>query len=81
MQMQRFDSRKKLGEAMLLPILIFMLTLSPVLIPAVASVFHVVANRRRNYRESRGRRDVGALVRLTIQSIGREPTSTATQPA
>jgi hypothetical protein len=63
---------------MFLSILIFVLTLSPVLIPAVVSVFHVVADRRRNFRESRRRR---ASVRLTIQSIGREPAPTATQPA
>jgi hypothetical protein len=81
---------------MLLPILIFLLTLFPVLIPAVVTVFHLVANR--NVRAPRRRRDVvshdikpgaglsartstTAPLRLTIQSIGREPVSTATQPA
>lgn len=80
---------------MLLAIVIFALTLAPVLIPAVVSAFHFVANRRRNSRELRdvvmrdSRRGAGlsartsttAPIRLTIQSIGRERTSEATQPA
>lgn len=39
---------------MFLPILILVLTLSPVLIPAVVTVFHLVANRP----EARRRRDI-----------------------
>ena len=80
---------------MFLLILIFVLTLSPVLIPGVVTVFHLVANRR----EARSRRDDNVFrdikpgfgfsprisatepVRLTVQSIGREPLSTAPQPA
>jgi len=79
---------------MFLPILIVLLTLSPVLIPAVVTVFHLAANRR----EARRRRDIVSRdikpgvgfsartsatepVRLTIRSIGREPLSTAPQPA
>jgi len=80
---------------MFLASLILVLTLSPVLIPAVVTVFHLAANRR----EARSRRDdivsrdikpgVGFSartsatepVRLTIRSIGREPLSTAPQPA
>jgi hypothetical protein len=44
-------SRRNVGEMMLLPILILVLTLSPVLIPVVATAFHLIANRRRNSRE------------------------------
>lgn len=79
---------------MFLASLILVLTLSPVLIPAVVTVFHLAANRR----EVRSRRDnvfrdikprVGFSARrsttepvgLTIHSIGREPMSTAPQPA
>lgn len=36
---------------MLFPIVILVLTLSPVLIPALVIAFHLVANRRRNSRE------------------------------
>ena len=37
---------------MLLPILILVLTVSPVLIPALVTAFHLVANRLRNSDES-----------------------------
>jgi hypothetical protein len=36
---------------MLLPIVILVLTLSPVLIPALVTSFHLVANRLRNSNE------------------------------
>jgi hypothetical protein len=36
---------------MFLPIMIFVLILSPVLIPALVTAFHLVANRQRNSRE------------------------------
>jgi hypothetical protein len=88
-------TEEKAGDPMFLPILIFVLTLAPVLIPAVVSAFHFVANRRREPRRSRdvvsrdikpgpalsARTSTTAPIRLTIQSIGREPRSTATQPA
>lgn len=38
-------------KTMLFPIVILVLTLSPVLIPALVIAFHLVANRRRNSRE------------------------------
>ena len=70
---------------MLFPIVILILTLSPVLIPAVVTAFHLVANLRRNSRErldvvSRDIKPGAGLsagtstnvpVRLTIQSNGR----------
>jgi hypothetical protein len=37
---------------MLLPIVLLLMTLSPLLIPALTTAFHVVANRWRNSRES-----------------------------
>jgi hypothetical protein len=37
---------------MLLPILILTLILSPMWIPGLVTAFHLVANRRRNFRES-----------------------------
>ena len=39
-----------MGDVMLLPILIFMMILSPVLVPALTTAFYVVRNRRRNSR-------------------------------
>jgi len=86
---------RKAGKPMFLASLILVLTLSPVPIPAVVTVFHLAANRR----EARSRRDDNVFrdikpgvglsarssatepVRLTIRSIGREPLSTAPQPA
>jgi hypothetical protein len=43
-------ARKKVGDVMLLPTVIFMLILWPVLLPALVTAFHVVANTRRNSR-------------------------------
>jgi hypothetical protein len=79
---------------MFLASLILVLTLSPVPIPAVVTVFHLAANRReaRRRRDNAfhdikpgvgfsARRSTTEPVRLTIQSIGREPLSTAPQRA
>ena len=43
-------ARKKVGDVMLLPTVIFMLILWPVLLPALVTAFHAVLNRRRNSR-------------------------------
>jgi hypothetical protein len=50
MQIPQSASRKKVDDVMLLPIVIFMMILSPVLIPAVTTAYQVVANRSRNSR-------------------------------
>jgi hypothetical protein len=38
---------RKVGDVMLLPIVLLTMTLSPVLLPGLITVFHVVANGRR----------------------------------
>ena len=43
-------ARKKVGDVMLLPTVIFMMILWPVLLPALVTAFDVVPNRRRNSR-------------------------------
>jgi hypothetical protein len=50
MQMPSSASQKKVDDVMLLPIVIFTMILSPALLPAFTTAFHVVANRRRNSR-------------------------------
>jgi len=50
MQIPQSASRKKVDDVMLLPIVIFMMILWPVLVPALVTAFHGVANRRRNSR-------------------------------
>jgi peptidoglycan biosynthesis protein MviN/MurJ (putative lipid II flippase) len=50
MQMPPSASRKKVDDVMLLPIVIFMMSLSPVLLPALTTAYQVVANRSRNSR-------------------------------
>ncbi len=42
-----------LGETMLLPVIIFMMVLSPVLVPAVITAAHAVARWGRTYRLAR----------------------------
>ena len=49
-QMPRSVRGRKVGDVMLLPILIFMMILSPVLLPALTTAFYVARNRRRNSR-------------------------------
>jgi hypothetical protein len=48
--MPRSVRGRKVGDVMLLPILIFMMILSPVLVPALTTAFYVVRNRRRSAR-------------------------------
>ena len=43
---------RNVGQTMLLPIVVLALTLSPLLIPALVTAFHLVANRLRNSNES-----------------------------
>ena len=50
MQMPQSASRKKVDDVMLLPIVIFVMILSPVLLPALTTAYSVVANRWRNSR-------------------------------
>jgi hypothetical protein len=45
-------SRKKVDDVMLLPIVIFMMILSPVLIPALTTACSVMAKRCRNSRRA-----------------------------
>jgi hypothetical protein len=51
MQKPQSASRKKVDDVMLLPIIIFTMILSPVLIPALVTAFDAVASRRRSSRE------------------------------
>jgi hypothetical protein len=43
---------RNVGQTMLLPIVILAVTMSPLLIPALVTAFHLVANRLRNSDES-----------------------------
>jgi hypothetical protein len=50
---------------MLFPIVIMVLTLSPLLIPVLVTAFHLVADRRRNSRE----RELMAVVDGPIMAL------------
>jgi hypothetical protein len=50
MQMPPSASRKKVDDVMFLPIVIFTMILSPVLIPALTTAYSLTANRWRKSR-------------------------------
>jgi hypothetical protein len=50
MQMPPSASRKKVDDVMFLPIVIFTMILSPVLLPALTTAYSLAANRWRNSR-------------------------------
>jgi hypothetical protein len=50
MQMPPSASRKKVDDVMFLPIVIFTMILSPVLLPALTTTYSLAANRWRNSR-------------------------------
>jgi hypothetical protein len=48
LQMPPSDSRKKVDDVMFLPIVIFTMILSPVLLPAITTAYSLAADRWRN---------------------------------
>jgi hypothetical protein len=57
MQMPPSASRKKVDDVMLIPIVIFVMILSPVLLPALNTAYQVVANRSRSRRVAQAVRE------------------------
>jgi ribosomal protein L24E len=60
-------ARKKVGDVMLLPTVIFMMILWPVLLPALVTAFHAVLNRRRNSRRVAWAVTTNRLVGVTLR--------------
>jgi hypothetical protein len=60
-------ARKKVGDVMLLPTVIFMMILWPVLLPALVTAFPAVLNRRRNSRRVAWAVMTNRLVGVTLR--------------